>query len=379
MKKEKKISLLSILKTRWWLVKEQDSIKYGIIKNLTNFCIYLPQPIRKKVLTVIDKLTIILSRFFLIISQLISKAYVINGKEKHSKKNIKILLIGDNKLFPYLSNLLFLKEPKIEKSFNLFIWNIKKKVNKNNLSIDAVFIKNDRFYSHYFEKQGYTVIPEWISTTLDVSNSLEKIYKKFSKSVKEDIRKIKKYGYSYEISQDPNKLEMFYYKMYIPYISWRYGIFIKYANFYSIKHLFEQGGKILFIKRDNEYFFGGLFLKKKDKIFATYAGIMEGKFDCINQGVIAGSYYYLINYAKNVGVKSINFGSCRPFIKDGLFSYKRKWGIKIEKTPSENSENYFLKILNDNNAMKSFLKNNPFIFFENNRINTNAIQQEHKN
>jgi hypothetical protein len=164
--------------------------------------------------------------------------------------------------------------------------------------------------------------------------------------------------------------------MYLPYISWKYGIFIKYANFYSIKHIFEQGGNILFIKRNNEYFFGGLFLKKKDKIFATYAGIMEGKFNCIHQGVIAGSYYYLISYAKNKGVKSINFGSCRPFIKDGLFSYKRKWGIKIEKTASENSENYFLKIFNNNQAMKTFLKNNPFIYFEKNRINTNAIHQE---
>ena len=47
-------------------------------------------------------------------------------------------------------------------------------------------------------------------------------------------------------------------------------------------------------------------------IQATYAGIMDGKFDCIKQGVIAGSYYYLIKYAKQIGVKSINFGSCRP-------------------------------------------------------------------
>ena len=375
MKKEKKNSLLSVLKTRWWLVREQDTIKYKIIRKITNVCINLPKPIRKKVLAMIDQFIIIFSRFFLIISQLLLTAYIVSGKEKHNKKNLTILFIGDKKIFPYLSSLLFSEYPEIEKNFNVFIWNIKKIINKNNLSIDAIFIKNDRFYSHYFEKQGYIVIPEWISTTLDVSEPLEKIYKNFSKSVKEDIRKIKKYNYSYDISQDPSILDMFYYKMYLPYISWKYGIFIKYANFYSIKHIFEQGGKILFIKRNNEYFFGGLFLKKKEKIYATYAGIMKGKFDCIHQGVIAGSYYYLITYAKKVGVKSINFGSCRPFINDGLFSYKRKWGIKIEKTGNENSENYFFKILNNNQVMSSFIKNNPFITFENNKINTNAIKK----
>ncbi|KYK24260.1 hypothetical protein AYK24_06400 [Thermoplasmatales archaeon SG8-52-4] len=380
MKKEKKISLLSTLKTRWWLVKEQDEIKYKIVRDFTNACIYLPKPIRRTILAIIDYFIIIVSRFFIIINQLLSTAYIVSGKEKHSKKNLTILFIGDERLFPYLSSILFSKEPEIKKSFKIFIWNIKKKVNQNDLSIDAIFIKNDRFYSRYYEKQGYTIIPEWISTTLDISESLEKIYKKISKSVKEDIRKLKKYEYSYEISQDPSKLEMFYNKMYLPYISWKYGKFIKYANFYSIKHIFEQGGKILFIKLGNDYFFGGLFIKKKDKIYATYAGIMEGKFDCIKQGVIAGSYFYLISYAKKIGVKLVNFGSCRPFINDGLFSYKRKWGVKIEKTSSENADNYFFKVLNiDNKGIENFLKKNPFITLKNSKIITSAIKQENKN
>jgi hypothetical protein len=181
---------------------------------------------------------------------------------------MKILLLGDEKLFPYLSNKLFFEDPKIEKKFNIKLWNLKKDILQQNKDIDAVLIKSDRFYSSYFEKQGFLVIPKWITSTLDISGPLENIYKKISKSIKEDLRKIEKQGYTCEISQDSNKLKMFYEKMYLPYISWKYGKFGTFANFFTIKHFFERGSKILFIKKENEYIFGGLFLKNKDRVFA---------------------------------------------------------------------------------------------------------------
>ena len=79
-------------------------------------------------------------------------------------------------MLPYLTNLLFSKEPKSKKIGKIFIWNIRKKLNSIPYDADAIFIKNDKFYSHFFEKQGFTIIPEWISTTLDISKPLEKIY-----------------------------------------------------------------------------------------------------------------------------------------------------------------------------------------------------------
>ena len=63
-----------------------------------------------------------------------------------------------------------------------------------------------------------------------------------------DIRKIKKLGYTYEISEDINKLELFYNKMYVPYVSWRFPETDICVNFYTMKNLFEQGNKLLFVK-----------------------------------------------------------------------------------------------------------------------------------
>jgi hypothetical protein len=150
MKNERSNSFLSSLKTRLWLVRDQDSISYKMISGFTNACNYLPKPIRRKILSFFDNYAIISSRFFSIFGQITIPAYLVKGKEKSSKTDLKILLLGDEKLFPYLSNKLFFEDPKIEKKFNIKLWNLKKDILQQSKDIDAVLIKSDRFYSSYF-------------------------------------------------------------------------------------------------------------------------------------------------------------------------------------------------------------------------------------
>jgi len=273
-----------------------------------------------------------------------------------------------------LLELLFSKEPQIKKIKETHIWNYTKEINPNKSNIDAVIIKSDRFYSNFFEKKGYVVIPEWIGVFLDISSPFEDYYKRLSKGAKDDIRKIRKYGYTYEISQDIDKFNFFYYKMYLPYVSWKYKNKAECINYFALRHIFEYGSKILFVKNNDEYIFGGLFLIKKRKVFTSFAGVMEGKFDKIQLGLFAASYYYLIKYSKECGAKDIDFGSCRSFINDGVFKYKRKWGTRIEKAGYDTAEIFSLKILSDSKGIKSFLTKNPFISLEKNKLNTNFLK-----
>ena len=156
--------------------------------------------------------------------------------------------------------------------------------------------------------------------------------------------------------------------MYVPYGLWRFPETAIFTNYYTLKILFELGSKILFIKHKGEYIFGGLFLKDKNKVTASYAGLKEGKFDHIKRGVIAASYYYLIKYSKENGATVVDLGSCRSFVKDGLFLYKRKWGAEMEKSGYESSEIYAFKNCTNNESISSFLQNNPFIYLEKNQF-----------
>jgi lipid II:glycine glycyltransferase (peptidoglycan interpeptide bridge formation enzyme) len=116
----------------------------------------------------------------------------------------------------------------------------------------------------------------------------------------------------------------------------------------------------MLIKLDNKYIFGSLFFIKKDMVIGTHAGIMDEQIDCLKKSMSAASYYFSIIWAKENGAKFLDFGTCRPFLNDGLFQYKKKWGATIEKA-NGNFEIFAFKTYSNDKGMQSFLENNPFI------------------
>lgn len=354
-------TIVQTLRNPWWLQNGQTAISHKIVKNFTEFCCrYLPRSVRKFVFYVTDTFSIIVTRVLFLICQLNLTTYLVSGKEKYSGENIAILFLSNENSFSYFPDLVFSEEPQIRRIEKIHIWNVSKKLAENPYDIDAVFIKCDRFYSGYLQKNEFTTIPELISMTLDISEPFEKIYNKFNKSAKEDIRKVKRYDYSYEISRDLDKLKLFYNYMYMPYTYSRHGKLAICANFFTIRHLFERGGKLMLIKLDNNYVFGSLFLIKKDTVIGTHAGIMDEQIDCLKKSISAASYYFSIMWAKENGAKFLDFGTCRPFRNDGLFRYKKKWGAEIEKA-NGNFEIFAFKKYKNSKAVQSFLENNPFI------------------
>jgi len=353
--------IIQTLRNPWWLQNGQTVISHKIVKFFTEICCrYLPRSIRKFVFYFIDTLSIIVTRVLFLIFQLNLTAYLISGKEKYSGLNIDILFLSNENSLSYFPDLVFSDDPKIKRIEKIHIWNVSKKLAGNPFDIDAVFIKCDRFYSGFLQKNEFNTFPEFISITLNISEPFEKIYNEFSKSAKEDIRKVKRYGYTYEISRDLDKLKLFYNHMYMPYTYSRHGKLAICANFFTIRHLFERGGKLMLIKLDNNYVFGSLFLIRKNTVIGTHAGIMDEQIDFFKKNISAASYYFSIIWAKENGAKFLDLGTCRPFINDGLFQYKKKWGGEIKKT-NGTFEIFAFKSNQNSKGMQSFLEKNPFI------------------
>ena len=376
--KNKKISqFIKTIEKPWLLNSNQNTISYRFIKKLSEFCFnYLPRPIRKKMLSFLHTSSEIITRFITTISQLSYTAYLIEGKEKNSKAKLKILYLSNEGLYPYLMNLIFSEKTKYKTIDKIKIWNIHKKIKELYNKIDAVFIESNTFYAGYFEKQGFIIIPESISMTLDISESFEKLYKKFSKSAKEDIRKVKRYKYKYEITQNSEKLKLFYYKMYHPYISQRHKEIAVHANFHAIRILFEKDGRLMLIKHKNEYVSGAIFSIRKEKAIATYLGIKKEKTNLFKKGLTAASYYFFIKWAKENNIKKLDFGTSKAFLNDGLFRYKKKWGTTIDKTESCYYSIFPFKICKKSKGMQIFVKNNPFVYLEKNQLRIMGSKKE---
>ena len=288
--------------------------------------------------------------------------YLIEGNEKKTGKLIKILYSGNKKSFLYLSNILFKGNPSYIKLGERFFWQLKKFEKKYLLfEVDVVILKGDRFYKKFLQRNNYIILPEWISFILDTSQPIEKIYNNFNTSAKRGIKKMKKIQYSFDVFSDSFKKNIFYDKMFLPYIS-------KIDKTSTISKLFLQyiknnlqRGVLLLIKREDNYVGGTLNTIVKKQVHLICMGIINGNINFLGDYMSEAIYYFNILWAKENGINLLDFGHTHAFLNDGLLRYKRKWGMTIQESDREFGI-FGLKINNMNKGVEDFLTHNPFIY-----------------
>jgi len=295
--------------------------------------------------------------------------FSIVGKEKHNHAELKILFCGEKQSLDYLLNIIYSEKPEVEFLEKISIFFLSKKLRKATKTYDMVFVKTDRFFTQYIQKKGFDVLPEWAEMQLDITKPFEELSNKFTKSAKDDIRKIKIIDYKYKFSSDSDIFEDFYHKIYHPFIVSRHEELTipEATNYNEIKVLFEKGS--LFIVQDKDRVVSGFIpLISGSTAFFTYAGV-EIKDNYLTKAAGSALYYFFIDWSKKQGFKLLKFGGVRPFLDDGLFDYKKKWGMSVKIY--ENMYGVFgLKILNkESKAVYDFLINNPFIYIEGNELN----------
>jgi hypothetical protein len=80
----------------------------------------------------------------------------------------------------------------------------------------------------------------------------------------------------------------------------------------------------------------------------------------VQQGMLAALYIFCFEYLHEKGFKHVNMGGSRPFLRDGVLKFKRKFSQTVT---NGRWEGFSLKILSLTPVVRTFLMNNPFIFF----------------
>jgi hypothetical protein len=278
------------------------------------------------------------------------------------------MLFGKGSSLQYITDRLFFEEPEITPLSNIFIWNIRNTLSHVPPDVDLIIIETDRFFSKFLLKKGFITIPEMLSTRLDISAPLDEICNKFTNSAKKDIQRIKKQGYTYEITTNPNKMNFFYEHIYKPYILHRLKkLLLPGMICYDELRAWFEIGKLMLIKDKDEYVAGGLFFidSSNKATFWIFMGIALDTFK-ISNSVGSTLYYYAIIWSKKNGFKHVYFGGTPPFLTDGRFIYKRKWVDMLEKSKT-NFEILGLKIYREK-SIQNFIENNPFVYTDGTKL-----------
>jgi hypothetical protein len=278
-------------------------------------------------------------------------------KENRSQNNINLSLFiaGRRRDSAFLLDKMYHEEPKATKQGRFLIWKIP---SLDKSRVDVTLIEADQCFSRFFSRRGFFVVPEWVLFTMDISVPIEKIRRQ-NKSSKSDFRNIWKYQYEYEIWFDKEKLHFFYHTMYLPYISSRYGKLIVLTSLNQMEDLLQKG-ELLLVKRGSEYVSGMLIYKASPAPIVSYLGVKDGRIDLVKQGALSALYYYVIVWAKGKGYTKLDFGHSRPILNDGVFLYKKKLGMGIQRSPRSHRTLY-LSINRFNSYLEQFFADNPLV------------------
>jgi hypothetical protein len=277
-----------------------------------------------------------------------------------------MLYIGEALKLSYILRSAGIDEVEVKKMGGVYIWNVRERVDDFRDNVDVVIAESNRFSARKAQKCGFLLIPEWVNFTLQVPDSMECFLHGADKNLEDDIRKIRKYKYSYEITTDPEKLPLFYHEMYVPHISKRHSYLPHLNDFSLLKSIFRTSA-LFFIKSNDEYL-GGHYLILRDKIlWAKWLGIKNGNKEYLRKGVSGAINYFIIKWAIENKYEIIDFGLCRAFYNDGVFRFKKKWGMILSDS-TLNAAFWGLKVCRFNEGVKNFLENNPFLFYRDGRL-----------
>lgn len=268
------------------------------------------------------------------------------------------MVFGRNETAEYFSKLIYVDSPKLEFLGERVFSDIPKFAEE--ATEDFVIVEANWALSSFLIDRGFLILPQ-INFALDITDPLEVIQNRMTTSKIRRIKKLQKAGYSCETTKDPAKLKSFYYDMYLPHMLAKHGKAARPVSFPECRRLFLKGD-LLLVKQDQECVAGIILVPHGEELYQPLIAVKD-----IDKQMTLGSYaatYYTIVFGKQKGYTRADFGDASPFLQDGLFQYKREWGMRIRPAMGNNAQVFGARFSNMNEATKSFLSMNPFVYLD---------------
>ena len=284
--------------------------------------------------------------------------YLVEGKTKANKCELRTLIFGRNESLHYLIDLIYSESHQIKDIGRTTLENI------NSISeqtdSDIVLAEFDTIFSSELSKH-FLILPH-LNFILDITPSLDILISNMNRLRRRSIKKIQNSKYTYEYTNDIKKFDFFYDQMYVPYTLEKHSKSSLIVSKKQSLKLFHRGGLFL-VKLGEDYISGILIVKMNKTVQCALLGINSSTNE---EEAGQAALFGLINWFKNEGFAEMDYGRTPPFASDSLFQYKRSWGMQIRRNP-ELDVGIYLRNLSD--GVLDFLTINPMIFLCNYDLN----------
>lgn len=261
-----------------------------------------------------------------VLSQMRLPSQLLRGKESGSGETLSMLYTGSPAAAHYWARIFFEPDYVTQDLGQQWIW---RAISNRRNNIDISFVELHKVMQNRLMANLGFLVPIWIYGTVDLSR-LDDVIRDNS-SLKEDIRKMKKRGFEYEVTRDPDKISNFYDQMYGPYMAGRLGKEVdpEEVRLADNPDIDPEKVRLLLVRYEGQFVAGMTMVVDQKKAKLWEVGVLGGDWSYIKLGAIRAAYYFSILYVKSLGCVSVDLGGSRPLLNDGVLQYKLKWGMTL--------------------------------------------------
>jgi len=283
------------------------------------------------------------------------EVWIISGKEKISKEDFKIFYSGYIKHMKYIKRHIFSDGASVSYFGRVFFIRLKFLHKRNRNRCNLAIIEGNNKENIIYNAIGNMLIPIWVNLTIELPIKVK------SKSLKSDIRNIKRQDLKYRISLSKKDMNIFLDDLHIPMLKKIYSDEADIIDENFDRKLEKNKRELLLIKKDNRIMAGGL-IERRGKIPKF---LLNGIIDVEERkkSIMTSIYLFISEYLYSENEKYLSLGNSHGFIDDGLFQYKTKFSTYINKSETW-KHGWNLKLLLENEGLKGFFMNHSFLYWD---------------
>jgi hypothetical protein len=239
---------------------------------------------------------------------------------------LKIVAIGRSKRFLPMFRQLFGEVQQGDLTTTRTIWQPQW---LDDLEADLVVAGVHRWVAQSFREAGWLILPHSVRWSGDTGQLPPK---EPCHSLRDDLRKMRRYRYELDQVTGPEAWDEFYRTMLVPMALTRFGDAAWLPTRRFLKELATKG-ILHFLNRDGERIAGAVTVRHGETIWIPLIGVRNGDSELLRQGATVGLFFKMFEWARAQGCRRIDFGRTSSFVKDGVYRNKEKWGLCPGRDP----------------------------------------------
>lgn len=214
---------------------------------------------------------------------------------------------------------------------------------------------------------GAIRVPALVDIHTELPADLESLRSQLRTSTtKEDLRRIRKAGFTYRVTDEPAAVREFHAEHYAPVVAQRYPDDGAVRSLDDMLRDLDRGGELVCADLDGRWVAGIFNMRERSQYSLLSLGILDADNDVRNKRVVSALIVRSLERAVELGNDQATLGRSVPFLGKGPVWFKAKWGGIVGCGPHTRYLDMFLDLRQS--SVRRMLTESPIIHVAGGRL-----------